>query len=153
MNSHLNSEQLECMLHGEPSQEASRHLSGCVQCSDELASLRQVFGNFREAATAAADHHRRAASPAVSHRVPRLAWGFAVAALFVSVATPLAMQHRNVAPVVLHRPVARAAETMSDEALLSDVQNDLSSSVPESLLPLSGTSTSVTESTNVQRKD
>jgi hypothetical protein len=151
MNLHLSSEQLESMLHGEPSPEAAQHLSGCVQCSGELVSLRQAFGNFREAATATAEHYSRSTSPVVARKVPRMAWGFAAAALFVSIATPLVVEHRNASVVAVKVP--QPTPSMSDEALLNSVQNDLSSSVPESLLPLAGTPTNTTNSTNAQRKN
>jgi hypothetical protein len=151
MNTHLSSEQLDGALNGQPSMDAAQHLSGCMQCSGELASLRQTFGNFREAAVATAEHHRRFVSPATSRRVPRMAWGLAAAALFVSIAAPLAV-HRHTPPVV-GQVAPKASETMSDEALLDNVQNDLSASVPGALLPLSGTSTNSKNSTSDQRKN
>ncbi len=153
MNSHLSSEQLECALHGEPSWETSQHLSSCVDCASELTALRQIFHNFREASTAAAQDYRRSASPVVARRAPRLAWGFAAAALFVGAATPLLLQHRTTPPVISDGGVSHASTTISDEALLNSVHDDLSSSVPESLLPLDGTFSNSTNSTNETRKN
>jgi hypothetical protein len=145
MNTHLSSEQFDGVLSGQASQDAKLHLSGCAQCSEELASLRGAFGNFREAASAVAEQHRLLAVTSTPRRVPRMAWGLAAAALFMSIAAPFTV-HRRVA-VPIEGPVTQNAVTMSDEALLDNVQNDLSSSVPESLLPLAATSTNATDVT------
>jgi hypothetical protein len=148
MNTHLSSEQLDGVLGGQASQDAKLHLSGCAQCSGELASVRETFGNFRETASAVAEQHRLLAATSTPRRVPRMAWGLAAAALFVSIAAPFATHRRVAVPAV--EPAAQVPATMSDEALLDNVQNDLSSSVPESLLPLAATSNSATDSSNVK---
>ena len=148
MKTHLSSEQFDGALSSQPSPDAKLHLSGCAQCSAELASLRGAFGNFREATSTVAEQHRLSAVAAPPRRVPRMAWGLATAALFVSVAAPFAVHRRVAVPAV--GPVAQAPATMSDEALLDNVQNDLSSSVPESLLPLAATSNGAPDSSNVK---
>jgi hypothetical protein len=153
MNSHLSSEQLDGVLMGEASQDAARHLSGCALCAGELTSLREVFGDMREATAAAAAHHQRFVATAGSRKVPRMAWALACVALFVSVTAPVALHHRDVAPVVQKAATPAAVATISDEALLNSVQNDLSTSVPESLLPLTDTSTNATNSKSEQRKN
>jgi hypothetical protein len=143
---HLTSEQMESTLSGCPTEEGARHLSGCVQCAGELAALREVFGDLREATAASAEYHRRFVSTPVTRRTPRMAWAMAAVVLFVAVATPVAVHHRQ-APTVVHVGAAANADaTISDEALLDGVQNDLSTSVPASMLPLAGTSTSTTAS-------
>jgi hypothetical protein len=53
--------------------------------------------------------------------------------LFAGIATPLAMRHREASPAA---PVTQSAPPISDEALMSNIQNDLSAPVPDSLLPL-----------------
>jgi hypothetical protein len=150
MNKHLSSQQIDDALSGRPSQTTALHLDACEACAGELAALRETLGNFRVATTAAAAHHRRfvAATP---RRLPRMAWALAAAALFMSIAAPVAVHRRSVTPIVA--PGSQDSATVSDEALLSDVQNDLSSSVPESLLPLAGTSTNTTKSTATPRND
>jgi hypothetical protein len=145
MNSHLSSEQFDGVLSGRPAQDAKLHLNGCAQCAGELARLREAFGDFRETASLVADKHRLLAVISTPRRVPRMTWGLAAAVLFVSFAAPFAVHRRPATPVV--GPAAQAPVAMSDEALLDNVQNDLSSSVPESLQPLAGTSTNSTDTT------
>lgn len=137
MNPHLSSEQFDGILSGQPSPDAKLHLSGCAQCSGELASLREAFGNFRETASGVAEQHRLLAVTSPPRRVPRMAWGLAASVLFVSIAAPLAVHRHPAVPVA--EPVAQTPAAMSDEALLDTVQDDLSTSVPESLLPLAAT--------------
>ena len=88
--------------------------------------------------------------------MPRMAWALATAMLFIAVGAPLAVHHRNVTPEVTGNVSEHADATISDEALLDGVQNDLSTSVPASMLPLAGTSPSTTDSadsTAAQRKN
>jgi hypothetical protein len=152
MMRHLTSEQIESTLSGRASQEVSSHLESCAQCAGEVVSLREVFGDLREATAASAEHHRRFVSTAGARRVPRMAWAFVSAALFIAAATPVAVHYRSANHVVA-RPAPDAAVTISDEALLDGVQDDLSTSVPASLQPLAGTSTDTTKSTEAQRKN
>jgi hypothetical protein len=145
---HLTSEQMESTLSGRPSEETARHLGGCVQCAGELAALREVFGNLREATAASAEHHRRFVSPTEAQLVPRMAWAMAAVVVFVAAVTPVAVHHRSANRAAQVGVAAAADVTISDEALLDGVQSDLSTSVPASLLPLAGTSpsTSTTDS-------
>ncbi len=158
---HLTSEQMQSSLSGRPSEETTRHLGDCAQCAEEVTALREVFGNLREATAASAEHHRRFVSTAGARRVPRMAWALATAMLFIAVGAPLAVHRRSVTPEVTgnvseHAGATIADATISDEALLDGVRNDLSISVPASMLPLAGTSPSTTDSadsTAAQRKN
>lgn len=152
MNSHLNSEQLERVLAGRPSYEVSQHLGKCARCVEDVASMREVLGNFRSATTVSAEHHRQMAVPLVPSRVPTAAWVMASVVLFAGIATPFAVRRQPVPPVVVGVSPQTSA-TISDEALLNSVQNDLSASVPESLLPLADTSTNAVNSTDEKRKN
>jgi hypothetical protein len=144
--SHLNSEQLDNLLSRSPDAKWQKHVDGCPTCAAQLASLRVVLGDFRQAATASAKHHRYLAPAASRRKVPGPAWGIAFAALLISVGAPLAVHYGSARPQVeiaadAPQPVTVQQPTLSDDALLSGVQNDLSASVPRSMLPLSGTST------------
>jgi hypothetical protein len=153
---HLTSEQMESTLSGQPSEETARHLGDCARCVGELAELREVLGSLRQATAMSAEHHRQYGSTAVTRRVPRMAWALATAMLFVAVGAPLAVHYRGVTSVVPGNVPMAPDATISDEALLDGVQNDLSTSVPASMLPLAGTSTSTTDSadsTAAQRKN
>ena len=150
MNSHLNSEQLERVLAGRPSYEVSQHLGKCARCVEDVASMRVVLGDFRSAAAGSAEYHQNFAEPVAAVRVPSTAWVLASVVLFAAIAAPFAVRHQEPVPSVV---VARAPDAISDEALLDNVQNDLSASVPESLLPLAGTFTNAVNSTNGKRKN
>ena len=141
MNSHLTSQQMERAFAGRPDHAVTQHLSGCSRCREELASFTNVFASLPQQAASAANLHRRLA------RVPQRSgsWlslrvcGVATAVLLLGVAAPLAVRFQTPvgqAPAAPAAP-AQVAAVMSDDALLTSVQNDLSSSVPESLLPLS----------------
>jgi len=147
---HLTSEQIESTLSGRSSAETVRHLGECARCAAELAALREVLGDLRMTTAASAEHHRRFAPAPATHaearRVPRMAWGLATAMLFVGAVTPVVLHYRGADHVVPGGPPAVANATISDEALLNGVQNDLSTSVPASMLPLAGTSTSTKDS-------
>ncbi len=149
MNSHLTSEQMDGLLSARPSEDVVRHVAGCVRCTAEIGSLRGVLTGLREGATAAAEHHRGLAGPRNhTRRAPQVAWSLAAIALFVSVGAPLAVHrfHGFDRPAVAAQP----ATAISDEALLSSVQDDLSYSVPGPLLPLTGASPS-DSATSTQR--
>jgi anti-sigma factor RsiW len=152
MNSHLSSEQLERVLAGRPSHEVSQHLGKCARCVEDVASMRAVLGNFRSAASSSAEHHLKFAAPVATARVPRTAWVLASVVLFAGIATPFAVRRQPVSPVVVGVST-QALPAISDEALLNNVQNDLSASVPESLLPLADTSTNAVNSTDEKRKN
>lgn len=144
--SHLNSEQLDNLLGRTPDAKWQKHVDGCASCAAELTALRLVLGDFRQAATASAKHHRYLAPAHNRRRVPGPAWGIAFAALLISVGAPLAVHYgeKNRPPVQIAidgEQRVSAQPSISDDALLSGVQNDLSASVPRSMLPLSGTST------------
>jgi hypothetical protein len=152
MNSHLSSEQLERALAGRPAPEVMQHLKKCARCNEDIAATGALLAGFRNAATGAAEKYRRLAPARASKRVPRMAWALAAAALFVGVGAPLAV-HRHDAGRGVPAQVATEASAISDEALLENVQDDLSSSVPKSLLPLADTSTNAKESTSAQQKN
>jgi len=147
MNSHLSSEQLERVLAGRPAPEVTQHLKKCARCGEDVATMRGLLGDFREAATGVAEQYRLA-PVRMQKRAPRMAWALAAAALVVGVATPVVVHHRDAGRGV--PPVAADMPAMSDEALLQNVQDDLSASVPKSLLPLTST---VKDSKAAQQKD
>jgi hypothetical protein len=150
MNSHLSSEQLERALAGRPAPEVVQHLKKCARCNEDIAATGALLAGFRNAATGAAEEYRRLAPARASKRMPRMAWALAAAALFVGVGAPLAVHHRNAGRVITGE-VAATQPAISDEALLENVQDDLSASVPKSLLPLANTSTK--DSATAQQKN
>ena len=131
---HLTTEQLYAQL---DTPQPDAHLASCKVCQAELAGLDSAFANLRLATTALA-----ANAPALLHPValaPRrrllghgLAATFATALVALGVAIPL--HHRAPTPA----PAANVAEpSLSDDALLEGISQDLSTSSAPSLKPLS----------------
>ena len=150
MISHLSSEQLDSALQGRPTYDVSRHLERCGSCAEELASLGGTLADLRSSADAFATQQKPFAAVTSPLKLPRFVWALGAAALAVSFATPLALTHRDHVPVAVDSEIPAVTVAVSDEALLDSVQSDLSSSVPDSMLPLAGTSTAAADSTTAQ---
>jgi len=149
---HLTNEQFDALLLAPATDHP--HLRSCEFCANQLAVLRSSIGDLRVTSIAAADRHHRAAAHAQrtrqrSRMLPRLTWAATAIAgvLFISLPfvsrfrTPKAPVQNPVAVAAVQTP--RAADSnLSDAQLLSSIQNDLSATVPDPLLPLdSSTST------------
>jgi len=156
LNVHLNTAQLYALLADEPGRAAQTHLQPhldhCSNCREEFEALRASLTGFRLAATHIALLHHPALRPTnrplanpmrtrfFPFRPTQWAYGMATAAVVLGVS--LAATHRPAPaanPAVI--PAAGAAsplksQAVSDEALLEDVDRDLSNSVPTSLEPL-----------------
>jgi hypothetical protein len=163
MNDHLTSAQLDHLLFDSLSgdnEATDPHLRDCELCRAELASMRSTFGSLRSGATlAAARYQRLAAAP---HRdAQRSAWpvrligSLAAAAVVLAISLPVALRHPapahpNIAQTSQAAPATDAhmasnfSSNLSDEQLLTTVQGDLSASVPDSMLPLDASTSTVT---------
>jgi anti-sigma factor RsiW len=126
---------------------AEAHLQGCEACSAELASLREAITLFREASDAYAEQELRGIP---RWRLPQRrmfsdrlvpAYWLAAAAMFLTALFPLQVLRRH----ALRTPAAVAATgtasnvastAQSDEALLEDVNREVSRSVPASMQAL-----------------
>jgi anti-sigma factor RsiW len=136
-NNHLTSEEMDALLLGSESKDRSQHLSVCPACSAEFESLLAVMDDLRIATIASAEQHRRVAvMPAPSHRTPRVMWALLTAAALICVAGPLAVRHRPTRVTAVSAPRQQLQGAVSDEQLLSDIQDDLSAPVPKPMLPL-----------------
>jgi hypothetical protein len=153
---HLTNEQCDNLLLSPDTDHP--HLQSCALCSSQLTALRSSIGDLRTTSIAAADRHYRAAlfSKALQQRQPkkslgpRLAWAATAFAglLFISLPFVSRFQGLRTTPAIA-APVtvpATVASNLSDEQLLSNIQSDLSASVPSPLLPLDSTSTTTTSS-------
>jgi hypothetical protein len=139
---HLSSEELERAMAGQAEPRALEHVAGCEACAAEIASFQRMFGELRESATEMATEQRRMA--VVARPAKRAGvWGYATAAVvFVAVGLPVAMHHPAVKTPVVAGPANGAegdAASVSDAELMTNVQNDLSSNVPEPMRALEGT--------------
>ena len=160
MNHHLTTEQLNDLLLSPsiaPNTQVDRHLRACSACAEELLSLRASLANFRSAATSFAYHQStlvpRTAAPAPSSRLlsfrAPLSWA-AAAAIVVAAVLPASM-HR-LRPKPSPAPVTVAPHTQqSDEALLEEINQNLSAPVPSAMQPLNDPTGSLSNSTNTQR--
>ena len=132
------------------------HLRACLICSAELRSLRDSLSHFREASVSfarqefAQSYARQSSiAPPHSYLSQPLYWA-AAAVVFVAALFPLSMHRQH--PTA---PVARATAstspgqtTESDEALLADIDQKLSSDVPEPMAPLADPTAGATSTTS-----
>lgn len=119
---------------------AEAHLLHCERCAAELAGLRQSLTLFREASSAYAESEVRRLPRFVVPARPSLepAYWVAAAAMFLAAFMPLQVlrEHavRQASPTVASSVPDRFAE--SDEALLDDVDREVSASVPTTMQAL-----------------
>lgn len=137
------------------------HLRACPLCAAELSSLQASLGNFQAATTSFANQelsllrslypnriNLRSISSANSRPAPRLynkpfAWAIA-AGLVVAASLGTILPHGlhrhpalHVASAVVAAMHPSAPAPESDQALLEEVDDDLSSNVPSAMEPLS----------------
>jgi hypothetical protein len=138
-NPHLSGEQLAELLVAVPTGLGEEHLRSCEPCSAELASLRQSLAFFREAGIAYANsvHTEQTASRSPdwigNHARPQrffhpAYWVAAAAMLMTAVLLPMHTRHAGVQPPIAVSQTSLPAQ--SDEALLEDINRDISASVP-----------------------
>ncbi len=173
--SHLTGEQFGELMAGTTeaaggeSTSAEAHLKACEQCAAELASMKEAIALFREASNAYANEElRRRPRWVLPERrsfsrslVP--AYWVAAAAMFLTALLPLQVLRRHSAQPQATAAVASstpASSAQSDEALLEDVNSEISATVPTSMQALADPSddeTAVNSETSVptsnQRKD
>jgi anti-sigma factor RsiW len=126
---------------------AEAHLQVCEACSAELASLREAITLFREASDAYAEQELRGIPrwrlpnrSVFSHTFVPAYW-FVAAAMFLTALLPLQVMRRHAQgtppAVAATATVSNAASSaQSDEALLEDVNREVSRSVPASMQDL-----------------
>jgi hypothetical protein len=152
-----------CSQTSDPASPAEAHLLSCEQCAAELVNLRESLSLFRQASVAHADNVlRQLPQMSIPIRRPLLTpgaqatWAFAAAATFLVALLPMQSfrQHPlQPAPAVATSVAGPSAE--SDEALLEDINQELSASVPAPMQALADptATTAASVSTSDQRKD
>jgi anti-sigma factor RsiW len=127
------------------------HLRACAVCSAELATLRDSLVHFRNASASyarqefAQGYARQSIAPPHSFLSQPLYWA-AAAVIFVAALFPLSMRHQP-ASIVNHAVSSTSSQTAeSDEALLADIDQDISADVPASMEPLANPTTAATAS-------
>lgn len=142
---HLNEEQIAELLAISPRELATdsslagiqAHASDCPECSAEIARMKDSLALFGQASTAFADAHLKhvRAWKTPSRRLTMLEpvyWLAAAAAVTLAAFIPLHTAILNPAQPVIQAPIAVAkhAPAETDDALLQDINRDLSESVP-----------------------
>ncbi len=134
---HLSTWDQEEYVLGQRTPEMVRHLAQCSSCFAEVAQMEQGVALFRESATAwsadsLATHPVR--MPAAAVRPTSMhPWAWVLAAVLLLLALlPFSIEHTH---LVTHQ-AARMAEPMSDDALLQQVDEEVSVDVPSSMEPL-----------------
>jgi hypothetical protein len=154
---------------------AEAHLLVCELCAAELANMREAISVFREASSAYADDELRRMPrwaiperPVFTHRLVPAYW-LVAAAMFLTALFPLQVLRRHtlqpvpagVSSVTDSDAASNAAlDAQTDEALLDDVNREVSRSVPASMQALDDPTDEVSsipnetsDPTTNQRKD
>lgn len=134
---HLSTWDQEEYVLGQRTPAMVRHLAQCSSCFAEVERMERGVALFRESATAwSADNlatHPVRMPAATERHTPAHLWAWAMAAvLFLLALVPFGYQRTR---TVTHQ-AARIAEPMSDDALLQQVDEEVSVEVPSSMEPL-----------------
>jgi len=131
MNEHFSPEDISRWFAGERSSELERHAGECEECSARLDRMENGLAEFRGAvhdwsAARPASAPQIAWRPPVRHVARR--WMLAVASLVILVSAPAYWQRS--------RQQLRAAEMARADALLEQVDTEISRAVPQPMEPL-----------------
>jgi anti-sigma factor RsiW len=161
---HLTPGQLDALLIGDRDDAATRHLEACPACAAELSDMRASISLLSSTVTNIAQvvrfrhntHSSMLSSPVASRRRPifHLTATLALAASVAIIAAVVPVG-RLIHPPTAQAPIAAPARTLeSDEALLTEIDQQLSASVPEALAPLEDpTSSQPKTATSTNKKD
>ncbi len=134
---HLSTWDQEEYVLGQRTPEMVRHLAQCSACFAEVQRMERGVALFRESAhvwsaESLADRPVTMLAPAPRHSaMPGWAWAMAIL-LFLVALLPFA--YRRTHPV--HQQAAQIAAPISDDALLQQVDDEVSVDVPSSMEPL-----------------
>ncbi|MGA2197622.1 MAG: hypothetical protein ABSH40_20330 [Bryobacteraceae bacterium] len=131
MNEHFSPEDISRWFAGERDSELQRHAGECEECSARLDRMESALAEFRGSAhdwsaAQSASAPKIAWGPAARHTAQR--WVLAAASLLILVSAS-AYWERS-------RQQARAAEMARADALLEQVDAEISRAVPQTMEPL-----------------
>jgi len=167
LTTHLTAAQLDGILIGDTNSAALAHIESCPTCAAELDTTRSSITLFGEALTSMAQNERSRLAPrptlidsfSAKRPIRRLTATLALAASVAIVATVVPFGHLMPPPAVKTPPPVPVSSVQSDEALLNEIDQQLSASVPAALAPLedptdpTGGQTSTTPSNANNKKD
>ena len=148
MTPHLTHEQLCDMLlarspHPLSSDFAAlqHHLGSCPSCAAELGSLRSSLAFFREASTSYSQRQltrlHTGSVPATRKTLAQPIYWAAAATLCIAAALPLTLHRTSPStPTTATSATEPVAISQSDEALLEEVNQELSAPIPSPMQPL-----------------
>jgi hypothetical protein len=170
ISNHLTEEQFGELIAGDAQQigpSAQTHLLTCEKCAAELASLRESLSLFQQATGAyAANELQRLPQVSIPIRpanTPVLAPAFepaywlAAAALLAGLLPMQGLHRHALQPARAVASSSYGTSNVSDEALLNDVDSEVSASVPASMQALADPAitddSDTSAQTSTQRKD
>jgi hypothetical protein len=134
------------------------HLGSCPSCAAELASLRTSLTLFREASTSYSQKHltrlRADTIATLPKRLVQPIYWAAAAVLCIAAALPITLHRQNPsAPSASTSATKPVTTSQSDEALLEEINQELSAPIPSPMQPLADptASSATTPSTSSQR--
>lgn len=134
MNHHLSTQEISAWLAGERTPEHERHAGECVECRAAIERIEGSLAQFRGVVKEYSGRELSQARPLVRPEA-RQRHGFGMMRLAAAAAMVVALA--GVPLYLRDRARERAAEiARQDEALLEQVQTEISRSVPEPMEPL-----------------
>jgi len=133
------------------------HLAACPSCTAELANLRTSLALFREASVSYSQQHLTQLHANAVPTVPKTAipiyWAVAAAALCIAAALPITLHRQTPSAPASSTSTTPATYSQSDEALLEEINQELSAPIPSPMRPLADptASSAATPSTSSQR--
>lgn len=169
-NIHLTPQQFCDLLIADPSEttpeleQLREHLLHCPECTEEVASLHQPLEDFRSSVTAWASRNAASRSwmpPARPNPFSSLSgWMLVAAALLLLAILPIASHHRKSPSIAAHGSTGTSAtsantqsSTLGDEALLEEINQTVSSSIPTPMQPLADPTANHSQIDSTPRKN
>ena len=143
MSGHLSANQIDACLLGEATRETEQHLRDCAVCQGEVNRVREAFASFRDSL------HQLASSPNAGWRpsrswTPVSRWSLAVIAVAVCLLIVFSLPWRS--------SRQSATQAAADAALLSQIDAEVSRTVPSPMEPLTEFLSNDSSTTNAKTR-
>lgn len=130
MSRHLTSQQISERVLGEGSQEMELHLRDCSLCQEELSRFEDALKGFRTSVRHWSESQLPAPVPSQARRNPVWSWMMGLCWAAAAIILCIVIGHLN------YHPVPQAQTTAADAALLAQIDNEVSRTVPGPMEPL-----------------
>ncbi len=142
-DTHLTTREQENWVLGERTPTAALHLTRCVECRTAVSRMEQGIAQFRQSSLVWSEEcaEKRLAAELPLHAAPRPGvfsahWAPGCAAAALAVTLGLISLHPRSPAGPAHGGVRATTATLSDDALLEKIDQQVSDSVPWSMQPL-----------------